>query len=156
MNCTEVFNIASDGLRQIWVPSLVGVALVALAIICLAVMYRSERVWFAWLLLVITLLLTMVAAAVPLTTYVRYRHALRSGKYETLEGRVERFTPMPPGGHAPERFTLRGEDFSYTDYSASPFFHKTAADGGPIHDRAYLKVAHVNGNIIRLQVCAKR
>jgi hypothetical protein len=156
MNCNEVFNIASDGLKQIWVPSLVGVALVAFAFVCLAVMYRSERVWFAWLLLVITVLLTTVAAVVPLTTYVRSRRALRSGAYEALAGRVERFTPMPPGGHAPERFTLRGEDFSYTDYSASPFFHKTAADGGPVHVGAYLKVAHVDGNIIRLEVCAKR
>jgi hypothetical protein len=153
MNCREVFNLANDGLKQIWVPSLVGVALVAFAAICLVVMYRSERVWFAWLLLVITVLLTTLAAVVPLTTYVRYRRVLTSGEYATLEGRVERFTPMPPGGHAPERFTLRGEDFSYTGYSASPFFHRTKAEGGPIHDGAYLKVAHVDGNIIRLEVC---
>lgn len=153
MNCIEAFNLADDGLKQIWAPSLIGVALVAFATICLVVMYRSERVWFAWLLLAITLLLTLVAVVVPLATYRKYRHALTSGEYEMLEGRVERFAPMPTGGHAPERFTLRGKDFSYTDYAASPFFHKTQADGGPIHEGVYLKVAYVDGNIIRVEVC---
>jgi hypothetical protein len=155
MNCQELFNIARDGLGQIWTPTIVGAALVAFAAICLAVMYRSEHVWFAWVLLVVTVLLTIVSALLPLTTFVKFRRALANGEYATVEGRVDHFLPMPAGGHEPERFTISGESFSYTDFSASPFFHHTATNGGPIQQGAYLKIAHVDGKILRLELCTK-
>jgi uncharacterized SAM-binding protein YcdF (DUF218 family) len=153
MDCQRVFDLVEDGLRQIWIMPLGGLALVALTAMCVVIMRRSERAWFAWLMLAIAGIFTVVSTVVPLSTYFKYRRALATGMYESVEGRVENFKPMPAGGHDNERFTIRGEEFVYGDYTNSPFFHKAAVNGGPVREGAYLKVSHVRGNIIRLEVC---
>lgn len=154
MNCQEIFNIATDGFRQIWAPAFVGLLLVALSGFCLTVMYRSRHVWFAWILIVVTTVLTAAAAIVPYVSYRKHCGLLARGEYDSVQGVVERFTPMPAGGHAPERFSVRGEEFSYTSYSATPFFQRTQTDGSPIRDGLYVRIAHVDGNILRLEICA--
>lgn len=154
MDCKRVFDLADDGLKQIWIMPLGGLALVAFAGICVVIMHRSERAWSAWLFLAITTILTVVFTVVPMSTYIEYRRVLASGSYETVEGRVEAFTPMPRGGHANESFTVQDMEFVYSDYTNSPVFHQTAVNGGPVREGAYLKVLHVDGSILRLEVCA--
>ena len=153
MECKTVFDIAGDGIRQIWVLPLIGLVLLVFSAECVVVVRNSERVWFAWLLVTLTAAFTIVSSALPLTIYMKGRRALSTGSYDKVEGRVEHFRPMPAGGHALERFTIRGEEFTYTDYATSPFFHQTRRSGGPVHDGVYLRVFHVDGDIIRLEVC---
>jgi hypothetical protein len=153
MNCSTVFDLSRDGLRQTWVMPLGALALTAASGLVAAMTRRSERAWMGWLLLALTATLTSIVIVLPIATYIRYRGVLEHGTYETTEGPVERFTPMPPGGHGNERFTIRDEEFVYSGYANSPFFRQTAADGGPVRKGVYLNVRHVHGNIILLQVC---
>ena len=81
--------------------------------------------------------------------------ALRSGKYQVGEGRVENFVPMPVSGHAMESFSVGGVDFSYSDYSVTAGFNKTSSHGGPIRTGLPVGISYVDNEILRLEVAGK-
>jgi hypothetical protein len=64
--------------------------------------------------------------------------ALQNGDFQTVEGTVTHFDPMPYEGHKMECFSVQGERFCYSDYFIAPGFRNTASHGGPI--RPGLKV----------------
>lgn len=70
--------------------------------------------------------------------------AYQEGNYETVEGPVENFVPMPAEGHATEHFTIRGIPFEYTDYSALQGYNNTNVMGGVITGNGqWLKIGYV-------------
>ena len=89
------------------------------------------------------------------STYIEYasiRHALRTGEYQTVEGVVMDFVPMPPNGHAMESFRVGGVPFQYSDYDITSAFNKTESHGGPIHAGRYVRIAYLDNKIIKLEV----
>ena len=56
----------------------------------------------------------------------------KNGEYETVEGVVERFDPMPAEGHKHESFVIGGVRFEYSDFRAQPGYHKTKSHQGVI------------------------
>lgn len=80
--------------------------------------------------------------------------AYRNGNYQTVEGYVENYTPMPYGGHSEESFTINGVEFAYSDFIITQGYHNAASHGGVItHNGQHLKLGYVepdasNGNII--------
>jgi hypothetical protein len=80
------------------------------------------------------------------------RELAASGRCRTVEGQVANFHPMPYGGHARERFDVDGVPFSYSDFEITGAFNTSAAHGGPIRDGLPVRICHLDGLILRLDV----
>ena len=80
--------------------------------------------------------------------------AYSSGNYQTVEGYVENFDPMPAEGHKQESFDVSGVHFSYSDYVIQPGYRNARAKGGVISGNGqhlrigYLWYNEACGNII--------
>jgi hypothetical protein len=153
-----VFDLDAVGYRTWWFPA-IGLAITAIAI--LVVRYRRALVPHrpAWLhragpplLLAFAVLWT---AGAFLGTYGEYRNlrsAVRTGRTQVVEGPVIQFTSVPPTGKGPETFLVNGQRFSYSDYDVTAAFNTTAGHGGPVREGALVRVTHVNGSIVRLEI----
>mgnify|MGYP000211515047 CR=1 FL=1 len=84
------------------------------------------------------------------------QHSLRSnylaGNFEVVEGLVENFDPMPYSGHQPERFTVKGVKFSYSDYRLMPGFNNTTSHGGPIKAKLPVRISYIGNTILKLEL----
>ena len=79
---------------------------------------------------------------------------LAAGRYETVEGTIEDFHPMPKDGSSNESFTISGHHFFYSDYSElepTPCFNQTALNGGPIRSGMLVRVKAIDGCILRIE-----
>lgn len=83
------------------------------------------------------------------------RERFRKGEYDTVEGIVEEFDPMPKGGHKNESFKVNGVKFEYSDFDISPGFHNAASHGGPIREGLFVRVSHIGDTIVKLEVATK-
>ena len=84
--------------------------------------------------------------------YWRLREAIRLGHFEVVEGKVVDFVPMPPEGHAMERFTVNGHHYEYSDYQVIAGFNTTQSHGGPIREGSLVRIFDVGGQIARLEI----
>ena len=162
MTFKTVFDAANEGYSTGWFPAL-GLILVAvggLLVFAPALVQRvlpsglqgRSRTVFSWMFFAYALLWTV---GTFLATYLQYRTAiscLNAGNCPVAEGPVTNFVPMPYGGHAMERFTVDGRDFSYSDYHVTPGFRNTASHGGPIHEGLYVRITYSGNVILRLEV----
>ena len=80
----------------------------------------------------IAALFCLVSAAIGVSEYKNVVQAYQNGDYETVEGFVEDFHPMPYEGHSMESFTIDGVEFAYTDYSITQGYHNALSHGGVI------------------------
>ena len=62
---------------------------------------------------------------------------------------------MPESGHDSERLKVGGKMFDYSDYVLTPSFRQSESHGGPIHRDSWVRIAHVDGHIIRLETADK-
>lgn len=79
--------------------------------------------------------------------------AYRNGTYETVEGYVDSFIPMPKGGHSRESFEIDGVHFEYSENLIPSAYSKTKSNGGVIRGNGqYLKIGYIfhpnYGNVI--------
>ena len=80
--------------------------------------------------------------------------AYRRGEYQTVEGYVENFDPMPYGGKMDESFEINGVKFAYSDYNTQPGYNNAKSHGGVITGNGqHLKIGYVYldeayGNVI--------
>lgn len=80
--------------------------------------------------------------------------AYERGEYQTVEGYVENFDPMPYTGKTNESFEINGVKFAYSDYSMQPGYNNAKSHGGVITGNGqHLKIHYVylndtHGNII--------
>ena len=76
------------------------------------------------------------------------------GNYETVEGYVENFDPMPYDGGKRESFEINGVKFVYSDYATVSGYHKAKSHGGVIKgDGQHLRIRYIYldeqyGNVI--------
>ena len=86
--------------------------------------------------------------------YNKIVKAYEQGNYQTVEGYVENFDPMPHGGHKYESFDINGVSFSYSDFAIRPGYHNAKSHGGVITGNGqHLKIGYIyykraGGNII--------
>ena len=150
-----VFDVAKEGYTA-WFFPLIGLGFLTLSLLLLWNERRepqNKRHWRTIFMVVFSALWTIVALFGTLGSHLRARSARASGNYQTVEGVVENFVPQPYNGHAIERFTVSGVPFSYSDYIVAPGFHQSRSHGGPITGGLYLRIGHVKGMILRLEVC---
>jgi hypothetical protein len=88
---------------------------------------------------------TLIADSNPSTAY-------QDGEYQTVEGVVTDFHPMPYEGHQDECFSVRDQRFCYSNYEIGPGFHNAASHGGPIRAGLPVRIAYRHGRILRLDV----
>jgi hypothetical protein len=120
----------------------------------------KDRLRTFWLLSVLGLLAYglywILVGGTNVLQYDRVQHTLQNGTASVVEGTVEDFHPMPPGGHDTERFTVNGVHFAYVDYDPSPGFHQANAHGGPIHEGLPVRIHYVgpatNATILQLEI----
>ena len=100
---------------------------------------------------------TLLSAVVLIAQFNMYNEtvgAYNRGEYQTVEGYVENFDPMPYEGHTDESFEINGIKFSYSDYNIHPGYNNTKSHGGVIKENGqHLKIGYVYlndtyGNII--------
>lgn len=79
--------------------------------------------------------------------------AWQRGTYETVEGQVENFVPMPKEGKGSESFDLGGVYFEYSDNRLITGYHNAKVNGGVIRRNGQrLRIGYVwyepYGNVI--------
>ncbi|SRR6266568_2175050 len=69
-----------------------------------------------------------------------------------VQGTVRDFSPMPPTGHALERFAVDGVSFGFSGIGESCTFNQAAVFGGPLWEGRTVRVFYKHGRILRLDV----
>lgn len=150
------FDLLDAGYRQ-WPSAAFGLIFVAVGSVLVGFREKTQapswfRNAFAFFFLGFSILWTTVAFVGTYGQYHSLSRALREGRVETVEGRVEAFVPMPYSGHAMESFSVGGVRFEYSDYVTTAGFNNTASHGGPIAPGQVVRIAYVAGNIVRLEI----
>jgi hypothetical protein len=82
--------------------------------------------------------------------------ALSKGDYQTVEGRISNFDPMPYEGHKNECFSVQDKRFCHSDYFIAPGFRNTTSHGGPIRPGLKVQIAYISAarhnTILRLKI----
>ena len=86
------------------------------------------------------------------SNFANLRTDAANGSTEVVEGKVEQFVPMPYHGHAQETFIVNGRYFSYSDYDQTKGFNNTQSHGGPMKEGLQVRITHVDGSIVKLEV----
>lgn len=82
----------------------------------------------------------------------RFRARLKTGDFEVVEGIVTNFKPEPPRGHSDEEFDVSGHHYSLSSAASTGGYHKTLPHGGSIREGLLVRIADVNGVILKLEV----
>ena len=105
----------------------------------------------AGLVPVVFIALTLLSFFATWGQYWTLRQRLERGEALALQGIVSDFQPAP-GYKGTERFTLGGQEFSYSRFATQQGFHTLAADGGPVVKGACIRLMHIGNHILRLEV----
>jgi hypothetical protein len=81
------------------------------------------------------------------------RQRVLAGDFETVEGQVEGFTPLPSHGHGSESFTVKGIRFKYAYGDSSRGGYRGALYGSPIREGLYVRIGYWDSRIVRLETC---
>ncbi len=151
-----VFDASLAGYRNWWFPAF-GLILVV-AFVGIVIHDRKTHVLSPWRRVAIycgaafSALWVLAAFLGTFSDYWRLREAIRLGHFEVVEGKVVDFVPMPPEGHAMERFTVNGHHYEYSDYQVTAGFNNTQSHGGPIREGSLVRIFDVGGQIARLEI----
>jgi hypothetical protein len=84
---------------------------------------------------------------------VRCMNWARSGTFDVVEGEVRQFQPASPMGKGYESFSVSGIPFRYSNNNLSRGgFHNVASRGGPMRPGLYVRIAHREGRILKIEV----
>ena len=108
--------------------------------------------WFPRFFLGFAIFWTATAFVGTFTNYRRAINAMKMNRTAIVEGLVTDFHPMPFEGHREESFRVQGVTFHYSDYIITSGFNNTSSHGGPIREGLRVKIWHLNGKILRLDI----
>jgi len=96
---------------------------------------------------------TVVTFSAMYSQHLRNESLVLESRCRIAEGPVERFVPMPYGGHAVEYFSVSGVLFRYSDFMITGGFNNTSSHGGPIRGDSHVRICYdpANNNILRLE-----
>ena len=159
MNYRVAYNI-----EQVWYPGwwifAIGILLFSLG---LGMIFFGDRKFFALTVStkqrIIMPIFTCVfgslmigAGILNYSNFANLRDAARNGSVAIAEGKIEQFVPMPYTGHAQETFLVNGQYFSYSDYDLTKGFNQTQSHGGPLKEGLQVRITHVDGSIVKLEI----
>lgn len=94
--------------------------------------------------LLMTLPVCWLVVSSQMDMYENINARYREGQYETVEGYVENFVPMPREGHANESFEIDGVYFEYSDGHITQGYHNAKSHGGVITgDGQHLRIRYI-------------
>lgn len=99
----------------------------------------------------VAMLFSMVFLAGSITEYRDTRKAIETHTYTVVEGVVENFVPIPPGGHAKESFDVNGMHFEYSGRWGSIVFDSNR-NIGIIRDGVQARISHIGQDIVKIEV----
>ena len=108
--------------------------------------------FFSWVSLGFAIFMTVLFFTLTYRSYTSLRDAYIDGNFEVVEGPVENFQPIRSSGRLRGSFTVAGQGFSYSDNSVTPGFKNTYSHLGPISAGVYVRIFHINGQIVRLEM----
>src|SRR5262249_18349695 len=85
------------------------------------------------------------------TLFYKTNRALLTGDYQSVEGTVQDFVPMPPGGHSIESFEVNKISFRYGSGVGSVMFN-SEWNRGSIHNGVQVRIAYSGEDILRVEV----
>jgi hypothetical protein len=89
----------------------------------------------------------------PIGHVYRLVDAYTQGRYEVVEGEVSVGHVQPASGHSSgDAVTVGGRTFTVNYFVVTPAYRQTIAHGGVLRPGTYVRVALVDGEIVRLQV----
>jgi hypothetical protein len=158
MQYVLIFDVAESGFRNWWFPA-VGLIFVAVGIFLVknrkilpymfpGQMGPKDGVKLGSFVLACSVLWIAFTFRSAWLDYSSLKNALKDGNIEVVEGWVENFVSIP---HKTERFSVCGASFSYSNYVVTAGFNNTNSYGGPIHERMWVRIAHVGNSIARLE-----
>jgi hypothetical protein len=83
--------------------------------------------------------------------YYRAKKALQIRDCQVVEGMVENFIPMPPGGHSIESFKVGQKSFQYGSGWGSTVLN-SEWNHGYIHNGVEVRITYKDGDILRVEV----
>ena len=98
------------------------------------------------------ILWTSIAFLATFGDYQSAVGAMRDHKAEIVEGQVVDFHPHLGGSHKSESFVVQGVKFKYANSLVTAGFNQDASHGGPIREGLIVKIWHLNGEILRLDI----
>lgn len=90
-------------------------------------------------------LISIVLIPSMLGEYFKTKSVYDNKQYQTIEGVVENYHPMPAGGHDSERFTVGGVKFEFSDFDARDYgYNNAASHGGVIKEGLQVRIGYFN------------
>lgn len=153
-----VYDLQRLGYEEWWFPA-AGVGFLALFTIILVVkrlLARRRNVPASsrsklWIPIVFAAFWTVPAFWSTYGEYRKVRAEMDAGRVSVVTGEIVNFNPLEAHQHD-EYFEVNGQRFSYSDYAITPGFKQIAAHGGPLHNGLNVRLTHVNGVIVRLEI----
>jgi hypothetical protein len=79
--------------------------------------------------------------------------AYAQGRYQVVEGEVSVGHVQPRGGHSSgDAVTVGGRTFEVNHFLWTPAYRQTIAHGGVLRPGAHVRIAHVDGEIVRVEL----
>ncbi len=147
MDYRIAFDITTTGYPG-WEFSAYGLVFVVIGISLIA----FKKNLFAFCFLGFAVIWTITTFVATYGNYSSLSSAAQSGRVEVVEGVVTDFKPMPKTGHTTERFCVSNKCFAYSDYIVTGGFNNTSSHGGPIREGLPVRISHVDGLIIKLEI----
>jgi hypothetical protein len=94
---------------------------------------------------------TLAILAYTRREFEQLNNALKAGNYRITSGVVSGLVPELADGHPRESFDLSGRSFVYSSADVTSAFHQTVGTGGPVRDGLGVRIADVDGKILRLE-----
>jgi len=150
-----VFDISRSGYATWWFP--LGGAVVFLAIVAFArfkgIVEGNSSIGL--LAAVVVVFGSVWVAGALFGTYREYWHlqaAAESGASEMVEGPVEHVGALPAPADHVERLVVAGRTFEYDEAEATNAFNQTRRKGGPLRVGQWVRIWHVDGQIVRVAI----
>lgn len=123
------------------------------------VILGGRWIWAGQIGLALGLLGTLLIAWLAIDEVIEVKKAYETHSYSIAEGYTENFISALDGVNPatgrkgrPESFDISGQYFSYHHRSFHCFcYNRTEFDGGPQLEGRYLRIRHLEGNILRIE-----
>jgi hypothetical protein len=97
-------------------------------------------------------IIALLAALAIYREFSAAKERYRRGGYSVVEGTVADFVPGSSLAHRTESFRVGRQRFRYLSAVVSPYYHRTADQGGLVRPGLAVRISYRDGNILRLEV----
>jgi hypothetical protein len=117
---------------------------------------RKLGMFFGLLFSSFTILVSALTISSHISEYTKTKNVYQNKSYQTVQGLVENYYPMPQGGHDSERFTVQNVSFEYSDYDLTDYgYNNSTSNGGAIKEGLFVRINYFNNGtknvILRLE-----